>query len=199
MNQRQTFVTLPGSPAVLPDSWIERLFQKFEDWYGAKWAAQYGDFPRERVKATWAEELGGFATQGDAIAQAINAQKNSPFPPTLPEFLVLCREAAKRIGNGAKVPALTHVRTADEREHQREMSQRIGQAIGSGKLRDGIDEHWATHPLSAAQLRMIFDAAERDPRFQRCITSMVERGVCSADGRLLKRYAGSGAWERLGA
>ena len=79
------------------------------------------------------------------------------------------------------------------------LSQRIGQAIGIGKLRDGIDEHWATHPRSAAQLRMIFDAAERDPRFQRCIASMVERGVCSADGRLLKRYAGSGAWERLGA
>ena len=184
---------------MLPDSWIEKLFQKFEDWYGAKWAAQYGDFPRERVKATWAEELGGFASQGDAIAQAINAQKNSPFPPTLPEFLVLCREAAKRIGNGAKVPALTHVRTDDELEHQRQMSQRIGQAIGSGKLRDGIDEHWATHPRSAMHLKFIFEASERDPRFQRCITSMVERGVCSADGRLLKRYAGNGGWERLGA
>lgn len=84
---------------------IERLFQKFEDFYGAKWAAQYGDFPRERVKATWAEELAGFADKPEAIGKAIDAQKQSPFPPTLPEFLTLCRQAAIRLPKPPALPA----------------------------------------------------------------------------------------------
>ena len=58
----------------LPELWIEKLFQKFEDFYGAKWAAQYGDFPRDRVKETWAEGLSGFSDKGEAIAKALNAQ-----------------------------------------------------------------------------------------------------------------------------
>jgi hypothetical protein len=188
--------TLPARQSVspsLPDSWVERLFQKFEDFYGAKWAAQFGDFPRDRVKATWAEELAGFADKGDAIAQALSAQKSNPFPPTLPEFLNLCRESAKRIG-GYSAPALAHKPTAEEREHQSEMAKRLGDSFGAGKLKDGIDTHWATHPRSAAQLRMIFDAAKNDQRFQPCIEQMIADGICSADGHLLKSYRDQQWW-----
>ena len=91
-----TNVTSPGNAPVLPDAWVERLFQKFEDFYGAKWAAQYGGFPRERVKRTWGEELGGFLSSPGVIAKAIEAQKANIFPPTLPEFLALCRTASSR-------------------------------------------------------------------------------------------------------
>ena len=119
----QESATSLESQSVLPDSWIEKLFQKFEDFYGAKWAAQYGNFPRERVKRTWAEELSGFSDTPSAIGKALDAQKSSAFPPTLPEFLALCREAAKRIGH-ATVPALPHVPTAEERDHQREKAER---------------------------------------------------------------------------
>lgn len=145
----------------------------------------------KNAMACWAEKLGWFVDHQERIRRVLDSLPADP--PSLPQFVELCR-----LSRADEKPALPHKKTPEEREHQREMSQRIGQAIGSGKLRDGIDEHWATHPRSAAQLRMIFDAAERDPRFQRCIASMVELGVCSADGRLLKRYAGSGAWERLG-
>ena len=58
----------------LPDGWVEKLFQKFEDFYGAKWAAAYGSFPRDRVKRTWAEELGGFASMPECIAMALEDQ-----------------------------------------------------------------------------------------------------------------------------
>lgn len=170
----------------LPEPWIEKLFRKFEDFYGAKWAAQYGNFPRDRVKATWAEELAGFADKGDSIAQALSAQKSNPFPPTLPEFLTLCREAAKRIGDNK--PLLQHKPTEAEREHQREMSKRLGDAIGAGKLQDGIDTHWATHPRTKIHLDFIFDAAKRDPRFLPCIDQMVRDAICTVEGVLLKAY-----------
>lgn len=186
-------VTSPANQSALPEAWIEKLFQKFEDFYGAKWAAQYGSFPRNRVMRTWAEELAGFADKPGAIGRALDAQKANPFPPTLPEFLTLCREAAKRIGNDK--PALTHKPTAAELEHQRDMAKRLGDVIGAGKLRDGIDEHWATHPRSAMQLGMIFDAAKRDSRFQPCIDQMVADGICTESGQLLKAYRGKSRWE----
>lgn len=118
--------TLPGNARSLPDDWIEKLFRKFEDWYGAKWAAQYGAFPRERVKRSWAEELGGFDGAGVVIGKALEAQKGNPFPPTLPEFLLLCREAARRVG-GSGALALPHKMTDEEMEINR---QRAAELIG---------------------------------------------------------------------
>lgn len=110
----------PASPdrAPLPDSWVERLFQRFEDYYGSKWAAQYGAFPRDRVKATWAEELAGFASIPGAIAAALEVQKSDEWPPTLPKFLQLCREQARRIG-APKAPALDHKLTPEDIERNR--------------------------------------------------------------------------------
>ena len=170
----------------LPDAWIEKLFQKFEDFYGAKWAAQYGDFPRDRVKRTWGEELYGFAEIPGAIVKALDAQKSSQFPPTLPEFLTLCRDAARRAGDS--LPALPHKQTAAETAHQHEMARRLTESVGAGKVRADINTHWATHPRSAMHLRFIFDAAKNDSRFQPCIEQMVESGICTSDGRLLKTY-----------
>lgn len=135
----KTSSTSPANAPALDERWIEKLFQKFEDFYGAKWAAQYGAFPRERVKRTWAEELAGFADKGDAIAQAFNAQKSSPFPPTLPEFLALCREAARRIGDKAPL-ALPHKLTPEEIERNRkraaEMIAGLAKAKSMGPFHD---------------------------------------------------------------
>jgi hypothetical protein len=178
-------VTSPARPSVLPDAWIEKLFQKFEDFYGAKWAAQYGDFPRDRVKRTWAEELGGFADMPGAIAGAISAQKSGPFPPTLPEFLSLCRAAGHRIGNS--VPALEYKPTSEDLERASKAAESAVAAL-KPKLSDGIDKHWATHPRTQMHLDFIFGAAKRDERFKPCIEQMVSDGICTAEGKLLKTY-----------
>ena len=73
----------------LPDSWIEKLFQKMEDRYGDLWATRYGLFPRDRVKQTWAEDLGDLS--GEEVARGVAACRTAKFPPTLPEFRSLCR------------------------------------------------------------------------------------------------------------
>lgn len=180
--------TSPGSQSVspkLPDSWVEKLFQKFEDFYGAKWAAQYGNFPRERIKRTWAEELGGFASMPGGIANAIDAQKSSVFPPTLPEFLALCRTAGHRIGNAA--PLLEHKLTSEDHERAKSAAASAAAAL-KPKFSDGIDTHWATHPRTPMHLDFIFGAAKNDARFRRCIEKMVADGICTSDGRMLKTY-----------
>lgn len=96
--------TSPASRYALPDAWIEKVFQKFEDFYGARWAALYGDFPRARVMATWAEELAGFAAMPECIGRAVKVQLASVHPPTLPDFLAVCRNEARRRPSVAALP-----------------------------------------------------------------------------------------------
>ena len=80
--------SMPKSRA-LPDAWIERLFQRMEDRYGSMWADRYGSFPRARVMATWAEDLGDMTRE--ELVRGVDACRSRKFPPTLPEFRELCR------------------------------------------------------------------------------------------------------------
>lgn len=75
--------------ASLPDSWVERIFQKMEDRYGDMWANRYGAFPRDRVMRTWGEDLADLSSS--ELATGMTACKSAKFPPTLPEFRELCR------------------------------------------------------------------------------------------------------------
>lgn len=92
--------TSPASVRMLPDSWIERLFGRLEGLYGAKFHDAWRGTDTENVKRTWAEKLGGFADRPEALKAALDACDDKPWPPTLPEFIGLCRDAAKRTGPG---------------------------------------------------------------------------------------------------
>jgi hypothetical protein len=78
----------PLIPA-LPEEWIERIFQRMENFYLSLWKDRFGDIPRERVKRAWAEELAGYSV--DEIKRGLDTCKTNKFPPTLPEFLTACR------------------------------------------------------------------------------------------------------------
>lgn len=80
-----------STPNALPDAWIERIFQRMEDRYGAMWADRYGAFPRARVMRTWAEDLADMSR--DELTRGVAACRDRKFPPTLPEFRELCRPA----------------------------------------------------------------------------------------------------------
>jgi len=73
----------------LPDVWAERIFQRLENFYMAKWVDSFGSIPRERVKQAWAKELAGY--EATEIKRGLDACRTKPWPPTLPEFLVMCR------------------------------------------------------------------------------------------------------------
>lgn len=80
----------------LPDAWIERLFSRLEGLYGAKFHDAWRGTDLENVKAVWADKLGGFAASPERLKAALEACDERPWPPTLPEFLGLCRDAARR-------------------------------------------------------------------------------------------------------
>lgn len=107
MNDRiQTKETLPERRFVLPDSWIERLFDRLSALYGVKFLDMWKGTDLANVKQTWAEKLGGFCDRPEIIRDALDACDDRPFPPTLPEFMGACRDAARRIGTiSSSLPA----------------------------------------------------------------------------------------------
>lgn len=78
----------------LPRNWIEALFKKFLIRYGHLWADRYAglDLTPDEIVDEWATELGGFSPE--EIKRGLEASRANKFPPTLPEFISLCRPAA---------------------------------------------------------------------------------------------------------
>lgn len=73
---------------------ILRLFQRFNSIYGKHWADLWKDAQLDEVVNDWAEYLDGVNpyTMKDAIDHCANHLK---FPPTLPEFKMICKELHK--------------------------------------------------------------------------------------------------------
>ena len=72
-----------------PVSWIERIFERMSCFYGTKFADAWRGVDDVTVKAVWAESLAGYT--GEEIKRGLDACLTRDWPPTLPEFLKLCR------------------------------------------------------------------------------------------------------------
>lgn len=83
MNQ----ITEPSKP--LPIAWIERLFERLSVMYGNKFIDLWRGLDLDSVKRAWAEDLAGLTT--DELKRGLDACKREEWPPTLPQFINLCR------------------------------------------------------------------------------------------------------------
>lgn len=77
------------STSRLPDSWIERLLDRLAAMYGQKFTDQWRGVDPTYLKTVWGEELASYSA--DEIKRGLSACRTRPWPPTLPEFLTLCR------------------------------------------------------------------------------------------------------------
>jgi hypothetical protein len=68
---------------------VEALFAQFEALYGARFAQMWKGTDLSVVKTTWGKALSGFTVR--EVKAGLLACRTKPWPPTLPEFLVLCR------------------------------------------------------------------------------------------------------------
>jgi hypothetical protein len=74
-----------------PKNWVELLFRRFSVMYGSKWTAMWADVPMADVLDAWQTDLDG--VKPEQIKRALEHMKShNPFPPTLPEFLGICRQ-----------------------------------------------------------------------------------------------------------
>jgi hypothetical protein len=90
MNSSHNLSTsIPWPEAAIPHDWIESLFQKMTYTYGVKFADQWVGIDTSAVKRHWALELG--ALTDEQLRTGVLALKTRNWPPTLPEFIALCR------------------------------------------------------------------------------------------------------------
>lgn len=69
--------------------WIDRLFARLSAMYGSKFVAMWEGFDLAGVKSVWVEDLAEFSPA--EITAGVNACKTREWPPSLPEFIRLCR------------------------------------------------------------------------------------------------------------
>ena len=68
---------------------VEALFSQFAALYGARFAQMWKGTDLSVVKTTWSEALSGFTVR--EVRTGLESCRARPWPPTLPEFLLLCR------------------------------------------------------------------------------------------------------------
>lgn len=85
-----------ANPNGSPDALMDRLFQKLALMYGAAWADKWAGTPIDAVKGEWARSLHGVEPEAMRLALEAIMTEGRPFPPSLPEFVSLCRQFARR-------------------------------------------------------------------------------------------------------
>lgn len=89
----ETKSTLPAKLSVLPESWIEKIFGYMGDYYGSLFSDRWKDCNIANVKRTWAESLASFTDHPECFRLALKSMIDEcRMPPTLPEFVALCRK-----------------------------------------------------------------------------------------------------------
>ena len=176
---------LPDQPRALPDAWIDSLFDRLEAAYGSKWLNMWGNTNLANVKALWAEKLAGFADNPKAMAYALNALDEHPFPPTLPEFLALCRKAPQPERTALPAPEANPAKAAEFSNSAKKVT-----SIGKDPL------GWARRPKSQIAFNAVMDLVnEGDSRFEEILNDLAAAGHAIA-GRLINRWDGFG-WVRV--
>lgn len=178
--------TSPANHFALPESWVARIFDHMAALYGSKFADLWRGTDASAVRRKWAEKLGGFHDKPEAIKSALDALDERPFPPTLPEFIGLCRDAARRIG--PTTAALPHRLTPEEQDCAEKAAAMAKDALRKAGERDHLA--WAKKPRSRIAFDALADLARNgDSRFREIMADLIAQGA--TDGyKLIKAWDG---------
>ncbi|CAM2167954.1 conserved hypothetical protein [Burkholderia latens] len=111
MTEPSTFKRSDWPLDALPQHWVEALFSKMAAFYGSRFASMWNGVNVSEVQRAWAIELGKLSR--DQLKAGSDNLTALPKPPTLPEFVSLCRQAR------SEQAASTTPRLADERPADR--------------------------------------------------------------------------------
>jgi len=174
----------------LPDSWVERIFDRMQGLYGSLWLDRWRSgetieqnglrFDRGLLlaKATWGEELAGFADQPERISRALEGCRHRTLPPTLPEFLDLARQAhvdgPKALPAPAVPPEVAKARASEMERAARKIAAKLPDPIA-----------WANGepprirgPWEAAIIEL---AEAGDPRFVAILREHIAKGAIRSE------------------
>ena len=107
-----------------PSNWLDSLFARFAVRYGAAWMRQWDGVDLDAVKADWAAELAGFEQRPEAVRHAI---QHLPIdrPPTVGQFVALCRSAPVMAPPALPAPKLSAERRAELSEKLRGLRNKL--------------------------------------------------------------------------
>lgn len=77
------------APPPVPVAWAARVIERMQALYGAKFAQQWEGIEPARLAEAWAQEIADYTAE--EIQRGLASCRGRTFPPTLPEFLGLCR------------------------------------------------------------------------------------------------------------
>lgn len=116
-----------------PKSWVSALFRRFQARWGHRWTSVI-DGIEELAVEEWSRGLAD--TTSEQIKRGLESTLDSPWPPTLPEFLIACRgerATQNEFGlnyvpeyhrSGARITDPTRLLSSTEREKRRKAAQR---------------------------------------------------------------------------
>lgn len=73
----------------IPYSWIEKLFENMTMLYGARMDKMWSNLNRQDVITFWHSKLDGYSHE--EFVRGVKAVEKQEYPPSLPQFLNLCR------------------------------------------------------------------------------------------------------------
>jgi hypothetical protein len=149
------------------------VFARLRAMWGTRFTAMWRGADMDEVFATWGEALAGI--DRERIQRALVDCQNAENPPTLPEFLRLCRAQPAASDHGA--PQLPYVGVPTTREQARENLGRVRGmlgTIGRNARRDGL--FWARYPRSALAVTAMARGALSDHRLRTILLEHVDEG-----------------------
>lgn len=165
---------------MLPEPWITRIFAEMSAMYGAKFTNMWSGQDAALVKEKWATTLSGFQDRPECIRDALDALNNCPYPPTLPEFLNLCRNSARRFGDSTL--SLPHKKTPEEIERSREFSRKLSKERPDS-CNDPLDT-WR-YPVSQKAVDELYDAKKKPWQYPipaKIFDELVAKGIITPKG-----------------
>lgn len=88
MTDGSSISTNRDKPAI-PIVWVKKLFDEMTMLFGNLFAQQWENVDPEKMQIFWSEKMYGLTN--DEIRRGVNAMRKLAWPPTLPQFLELCR------------------------------------------------------------------------------------------------------------
>lgn len=79
-------------PKAKPSRRAQQLWDRLSDWYGVRFADQFGDQP----SPDWCRIVDGSTNEQLVAVMTLVRQRHVTFPPTLPEFCALVKESSSR-------------------------------------------------------------------------------------------------------
>jgi hypothetical protein len=165
----------------LPSHWVKRIFAELQGNYGSRFLdmwrnGQYDEHGHDlglvAAHVMWAEKLAGFVDHPGCLRRALDSLPTHP--PTLPEFISLCRQQ----------PREDQARLSAPVEYHPEVVERIAEV--SQKMAEFSDDglKWAKEPPSRTFAHVweshLCAAALKCNRCREILREHVEAGVCKS-------------------